>query len=239
MESPGDSPARPARRGVASAIRTRLIVPRRNARRCRAHLDPPAPPSVTSTLRGRSNEHPHASDVLLASVVCRPKVQQSDCAKGCKLISGYNMTTITDMVARGWENFVARPRGPLNLRFIIQPTLASIIALRAGLKDANAGRPAYLWAVLTNSGYRERFLHGGLKDLRSPGVVGPTLDVVYQIIIHRWIYPLELLFTVTLLVLVPYLILRGPVNRIASRFVSGGGADAAGKNSGQQSKTIT
>src|SRR5437867_5352229 len=27
--------------------------------------------------------------VLLASVVCRPKVQQSDCAKGCKLISGY------------------------------------------------------------------------------------------------------------------------------------------------------
>ena len=52
-------------------------------------------------------------------------------------------------------------------------------------------------------------------------------------------YPLELLFTVTLLVLVPYLILRGPVNRIASRFVSGGGADAAGKDSGQQSKTKT
>src|SRR5881398_826795 len=150
-----------------------------------------------------------------------------------------NMTTITDMVARGWENFVARPRGPLNLRFIIQPTLASIIALRAGLKDANAGRPAYLWAVFTNSDYRKNFLHGGLKDLRIPIVVGTTLDVVYQIIIHRWIYPLELLFTVTLLALVPYLILRGPVNRIASRFVSGGGADAAGKDSGEQSKTIT
>jgi len=149
------------------------------------------------------------------------------------------MTTITDMVARGWENFVARPRGPLNLRFIIQPTLASIIALRAGLKDANAGRPAYLWAVFTNSDYRKIFLHGGLKDLRIPIVVGTTLDVVYQIIIHRWIYPLELLFTVTLLVLVPYLILRGPVNRIASRFVSGGGADAAGKDAGQQSKTKT
>src|SRR5437899_9291869 len=45
-------------------------------------------PSATErdvdTLRGRSNEHPHASDVLLPSVVCRPKVQQSDCAKGCK-----------------------------------------------------------------------------------------------------------------------------------------------------------
>src|SRR5439155_114727 len=30
-------------RGVASVIRTRLIVPRRNARRCRAHLDPQRP----------------------------------------------------------------------------------------------------------------------------------------------------------------------------------------------------
>src|SRR5438477_8992865 len=40
-------------------------------------------------LRARSNEHPHASDVLVASVVSRPKVQQSDCAKGWKLISGY------------------------------------------------------------------------------------------------------------------------------------------------------
>src|SRR5438477_12740315 len=83
--------------------------------------------------------------------------------KAVNLLVAVNMTTITDMVARGWENFVARPRGPLNLRFIIQPTLASIIALRAGLKDANAGRPAYLWAVFTNSDYRKIFLHGGLK----------------------------------------------------------------------------
>jgi len=128
------------------------------------------------------------------------------------------MTTITDMIARGWQNFVARPQGPLNLRFIIQPTLASIIALRAGLKDAKAGRPAYLWAVFTNSDYRKIFVHGGLKDLRVPIFVGATLDAVYQIIIHRWIYPLELVFTVTLLALVPYFILRGPVNRIARMF---------------------
>src|SRR5947199_8847966 len=113
------------------------------------------------------------------------------------------MTTITDMVARGWENFVTRPRGPLNLRFIIQPTLAYIIALRAGLKDANAGRPAYFWAVFTNSNYRKNILHGGLKDLRIPIVVGTTLDVCYQIITYWCTYSLELLFTVTLLVLYP------------------------------------
>ena len=141
---------------------------------------------------------------------------------------------ITDMIARGWENFLARPRGALNLRFIIQPTLASIIALRAGLKDAKAGRPAYLWAVFTNSDYRKIFLHGGLKDLRIPILVGTTLDVIYQIIIHRWIYPLELTFTVMLLVLVPYLILRGPVNRIARMFSRSHRPPAPkGKNAGR------
>src|SRR6266571_1855860 len=172
---------------------------------------PPAPPSVTSTpfvVEATSTRTPPMFCCRLWSVGLKSNNRIAQ--KAVNLLAAVKMTTITDMVARGWENFVARPRGPLNLRFIIQPTLASIIALRAGL-----------------------------KDLRIPIVVGTTLDVVYQIIIHRWIYPLELLFTVTLLVLVPYLILRGLVNRIASRFVSGGGADAAGKDSGQQSKTIT
>jgi hypothetical protein len=35
------------------------------------------------------------------------------------------------------------------------------------------------------------------------------------------IYPLELLFTKVLLALVPYFVLRGPVNRIARTFISG------------------
>src|SRR5437879_12678292 len=91
--------------------------------------------------------------------------------KAVNLLAAINMTTITDMVARGWENFVARPRGPLNLRFIIQPPLPSIIALRAGLKDANAGRPASHWAVFTNSDDRKSFLHGGLRHLRMAIVI--------------------------------------------------------------------
>ena len=126
---------------------------------------------------------------------------------------------ITEAAARGWENFTARPEGPLNFRFIIQPTLASIIAIRAGLKDAKAGKPAYLWTALTSSVDRAALLHGGWKDMRVPFLVAAVLDAIYQIIIHRWIYPLELLFTATLLALVPYIILRGPVDRVARRFL--------------------
>ena len=35
------------------------------------------------------------------------------------------MAIIVDMVVRGWEHFLSRPQGSLNLRFILQPTIAS------------------------------------------------------------------------------------------------------------------
>ena len=144
------------------------------------------------------------------------------------------ISTLTDMIARGWENFLARPQGTLNFRFILQPTIAAILALRAGVNDARNGRPAYLWAAFTKPVYRAQLLHGGWKDIRTPFLVSAVLDAIYQLITHRFIYPLELLFTATLLALVPYLILRGLVNRIASRFtLPDSAAEGADKNAGQ------
>ena len=85
--------------------------------------------------------------------------------------------------------------------------------------------------------YRAQLLHGGWKDIRTPFLVSVVLDAIYQVITHRFIYPLELLFTATLLALVPYLILRGPVNRIASRFIlPDSTAEGADKNAGNRPK---
>jgi hypothetical protein len=135
---------------------------------------------------------------------------------------------IMEMFVRGWDNFLARPTGSLNLRFILQPTIATIIAMRAGLKDAREGRPAYLWAAFTNPAYRWQLFHGGWKDMRTPFLVAATLDAIYQLIVHKFIYPLELLFTATLLALVPYFVLRGPANRIARRLIKRNDATEAG-----------
>jgi hypothetical protein len=73
-----------------------------------------------------------------------------------------------------------------------------------------------------------------VEDIRTPFLVSAVLDAIYQLIAHRFIYPLELLFTATLLALVPYLILRGPVNRIAGRFIVPDSAtEGADKNASQ------
>jgi len=59
---------------------------------------------------------------------------------------------------RVWENLIGRSAGPLNFRLLIQPMAATLIAIRAGLEDAREGRPAFLWAALSNHGYRPELL---------------------------------------------------------------------------------
>ena len=136
------------------------------------------------------------------------------------------MSMLLDMVSRGWENFLARPNGPLNLRFILQPTMAGLLALRAGIQDAREGRRGYLWALLADSQRRFQLLHEGWRGARTPFLVAIALDCVYQLVTQQFIYPLELLFTATLLALVPYALLRGPFNRFARVFLPATGPPA-------------
>ena len=40
---------------------------------------------------------------------------------------------------RGWHDLVDRPSGPMSFRFILQPSMAAIAAIRDGVKDARTG----------------------------------------------------------------------------------------------------
>jgi hypothetical protein len=129
------------------------------------------------------------------------------------------MSILLGMIGRGWDNFLARPSGSLSLRFYIQPTMASLLALRAGIQDAKQGRQGYLWAILTRPERRLQLLHEGWRGAMTPFLLAIALDCIYQIITVQFVYPLELLFTATLLALVPYALLRGPSNRLARLFL--------------------
>ena len=47
-------------------------------------------------------------------------------------------------------------------------------------------------------------------------LVAVVLDVVYQLIVLRWVYPLETLIVATVLALVPCMVVRGIGNRIVT-----------------------
>jgi hypothetical protein len=60
-------------------------------------------------------------------------------------------------------------------------------------------------------------MHDGWKDVCKVFIVATILDSVYQLRVHHGVYLLELVLTATVLAIVPYLLVRGPVSRVARR----------------------
>ena len=115
------------------------------------------------------------------------------------------------------ENLADRVSGPMKFRFILQPVMASIFAILAGLKDARAGKPPYFWALITSPGHRVDMIKDGWKSVGKIFLLALALDVGYQIFVLHFVYPGEAITVAFILAIVPYLILRGPVNRLAAK----------------------
>jgi len=119
-----------------------------------------------------------------------------------------------DMILRGLTNLAARVGGPMTFRIILQPLMASIFAFRDGLKDARENRPPYLWTLITDPSQRPDLLRQGWKSVGRVFILAIVMDVIYQLIVVGWIYPLELIAIAIVLAVVPYLVIRGPINRL-------------------------
>lgn len=115
------------------------------------------------------------------------------------------------------ENMTDRVDGPLKFRLLVQPLMAAIFAIRSGLLDARTGKPPYFWALATDPAHRADMLRDGWKSIGKVFMIALVLDVVYQIIVLRFVYPGEAIIVALVLAILPYLILRGLVTRIARR----------------------
>jgi len=62
-------------------------------------------------------------------------------------------------------------------------------------------------------------LEGG-KAVARVIALGVVMDLVYQLLVFRRLRPLELVVIVLALAFVPYLIFRGPMNRIARAWMT-------------------
>jgi hypothetical protein len=122
-----------------------------------------------------------------------------------------------DMWTRVGTQLLARVSGPMKFRLVLQPLMAAFFAVRAGLADAKAGKPPYFWGLLWARGHRVEMVKDGWKSISRVFLLAIALDVVYQIIVLRFVYPGEAIIVALVLAIVPYLILRGPVNRLARK----------------------
>jgi len=125
-----------------------------------------------------------------------------------------------EMLTRMWQDLVGRIHGPFSFRFVLQPLMALIYATRDGIVDARQHRPPYFWRVLFTPGSRTDLLHEGWKAVGRVIAIGALIDVVYQFMTFGRIYPFEAATIVLALAFVPYVILRGPVNRIGRAWMT-------------------
>ena len=117
---------------------------------------------------------------------------------------------------RIWENLGGRIGGPFSFRLVLQPLVAIALGVRAGLQDARAGRPAYFWTILTDAAHRRELVREGWNAVAKVFIVAALIDGVYQIVAFKRIYLGETLIVAFLLACIPYLLVRGPANRLAS-----------------------
>ena len=125
---------------------------------------------------------------------------------------------------RLWKDMLARPGGPMTFRFILQPAMAAAMALRDGVRDARLGRRPYLWALLRGvrgpEGRSGRLWERDRLDGARIIILGVVMDAIYQWLLLKTFYPGQAAVIAILLAFVPYLLLRGPMERVARHWLA-------------------
>jgi hypothetical protein len=120
---------------------------------------------------------------------------------------------------RIWRDIAERPGGPMSFRFLLQPAMATLAAFHDGIRDARTGRSPYVWTVLHDPAQRGGRLREGLLATARVALLGIGMDAIYQWQVLDTFYPGETVIVAVLLAVLPYFLLRGPVARVARRFV--------------------
>ena len=122
-----------------------------------------------------------------------------------------------DILERIWTHLLGRISGPMWLRLVLQPGMATLFAIRDGLRDARAGQPPYLVRVFTRPEERWRLIREGGNSISKVFIMAILMDAIYQLAVFRWIYPVETLDVAAILAVIPYMLVRGAVDRVARR----------------------
>jgi hypothetical protein len=128
-----------------------------------------------------------------------------------------------ESLGRLWRDILDRPGGPMTFRFILQPAMAILAAARDGVRDARLGRRPYVWALIHGvrdpQGRSGRLWEGIIATGRVL-ILGVIMDIIYQWKVLGTFYPGQAAVIAILLAFVPYLLLRGPFERLARHWVA-------------------
>jgi hypothetical protein len=132
------------------------------------------------------------------------------------VVAGVALHGISDGTwRRFFHDLIERTDGPMRFRFILQPMMAAIAAIRDGRADVVAGRSPFLWAILRKPEERMARLRQALNVTARIILLGVVMDVIYQELVLKTFYPAEAAVIALTLAFFPYAIIRGLVLRVA------------------------
>ena len=113
---------------------------------------------------------------------------------------------------------LGRLDGPLNFRLLLQPLIAAFLGYRDGSKDFTNGAPPYFWTITQASPQeRKELLRNGWASIGKVFVIAIALDCFFQYLVTGTIAFVGAILVAAVLAVLPYLFLRGAVNRWKSR----------------------
>jgi hypothetical protein len=126
-----------------------------------------------------------------------------------------------------WDRFVhdliERTDGPMRFRFILQPVMAAIAAIRDGHADAAADRAPFIWSVVSKPEERLPRLREALNATARIILLALVMDVIYQVLVLKTFYPDEAAVIALILTFLPYAIIREVVLRVTRARASASG----------------
>jgi hypothetical protein len=122
-----------------------------------------------------------------------------------------------DIFLRYFQNLHFRVGGPMTFRLLLQPLMAGLIGFRAGRRDAYEGRNPFLMQLRVGPLTKAELFREALKDILKVVIVAIAIDLIYQIIVVRWFYPLEALTVAVAVAILPYALVRGFTNGLSRK----------------------
>jgi hypothetical protein len=104
--------------------------------------------------------------------------------------------------------------GPGRFRFLIQPAVATLLGMIGGKKDAAAGRPPYLWSIVSREADWKEAIQTGFDTISNMLLLGILADIVFQYTLFGIVHIVPALLLGPILITAPYLLARGTSNRI-------------------------
>ena len=123
------------------------------------------------------------------------------------------MEQITEQLNNAVQELLGRAAGPMHLRLILQPIMATFLATKAGIRDAKAGNPPFLFSYLNLPDQRKALRQSAWKDISILFTIACVLDLVYQYIVFKEFHLLQTLLVAIVVAVIPYSVVRGLVNR--------------------------